>query len=553
MKKSSILLIVILLSGFLFYPKASFSLAPYDYFSGSYIDREKWIEGEFTREIDPVNHKLISKYSTPNPVVITEYPYVNSNNLSFSNPGSVNSIQTDVSIVESTVINSAETRARVGGRWYNDGTPGGGMAGDIWADVRLQKNQTGYSAHYTVLKYTNADGSTSTSIKSGKFTTTVTTGTAYILFIGYNSGANQFTFKIETETVTVNTANTPALPARAGNALSPWKGFTTRAQADNASSSSYIYATFSNVYKNGGTNRYDEFSSSTIDSTKWTAYEFVREISGGKLRSSIRSSSASTSSNYNYLDFVDPSSINVIQAKVTPLTYENTQGADIIARLGGRYYNDGTPGGGYLGEVGAEVRIGGTGTNPVGQWVVWTYSDVDGSQTNGIASGDFTKAISLNNTYTLLLGWDGNRFTFHLDDEVLHYTPTTSINPPNLPWKGLATRVRDPAGKEALIEVLFDDVMVRGKPIFVSQDGLCGGKSPCFTTIQNGIDSADAFAPIYITQETYNENVILDDPKALSLEGGCDTSFTNCLSMTTINGSLTISDGTLVVENIILQ
>ena len=89
--------------------------------------------------------------------------------------------------------------------------------------------------------------------------------------------------------------------------------------------------------------------------------------------------------------------------------------------------------------------------------------------------------------------------------------------------------------------------------IYVSLDGVCNSKSPCFTTLQNGINAAEAFAAIYVTQETYNENVILDDPKALTLQGGWDTTFTNCLSRTTINGSLTISDGTLVVENIVLQ
>jgi hypothetical protein len=38
--------------------------------------------------------------------------------------------------------------------------------------------------------------------------------------------------------------------------------------------------------------------------------------------------------------------------------------------------------------------------------------------------------------------------------------PVTNINPPNLPWKEIGTRVRSPAGKEAFIEALFDGVMV---------------------------------------------------------------------------------------------
>ena len=89
--------------------------------------------------------------------------------------------------------------------------------------------------------------------------------------------------------------------------------------------------------------------------------------------------------------------------------------------------------------------------------------------------------------------------------------------------------------------------------VYVSLDGVCSGKSPCLTTIQTGIDSAEAFAAIYVTQETYNEEVILDNPKVISFEGGWDSTFTAIQSNTTINGSLTISDGTLIIENIILQ
>lgn len=89
--------------------------------------------------------------------------------------------------------------------------------------------------------------------------------------------------------------------------------------------------------------------------------------------------------------------------------------------------------------------------------------------------------------------------------------------------------------------------------IYVGQDGLCGSKSLCFTSIQNGIDSAQSFTIIKITQETYNENIILDEPKMLIIQGGWDAAFSTNQSYTIINGSVTISDGTLIVENIVLK
>ena len=89
--------------------------------------------------------------------------------------------------------------------------------------------------------------------------------------------------------------------------------------------------------------------------------------------------------------------------------------------------------------------------------------------------------------------------------------------------------------------------------IYISPDGSCGAKTPCFTSIQNGINSAQTFTIINITQDTFNENVTLDDPKVAILQGGWNSTFTAIQSNTTIDGSLTISDGTLIVENIVLQ
>ena len=89
--------------------------------------------------------------------------------------------------------------------------------------------------------------------------------------------------------------------------------------------------------------------------------------------------------------------------------------------------------------------------------------------------------------------------------------------------------------------------------IYVATDGVCAGNSPCFSSIQNGINAADTVTIMKITQETYVENVILNTLIQLMFQGGWNSTFTAIQSNTTINGSLTISDGTLIIENIILQ
>jgi YD repeat-containing protein len=90
--------------------------------------------------------------------------------------------------------------------------------------------------------------------------------------------------------------------------------------------------------------------------------------------------------------------------------------------------------------------------------------------------------------------------------------------------------------------------------VYVAQDDYCGGKSPCFTIIQDAIDSAQSHTVIEISQQMYYEgNVIFDDPKVGTLRGGWDMDFTGNSSYTTINGSITITNGTMIIENIILQ
>ena len=43
------------------------------------------------------------------------------------------------------------------------------------------------------------------------------------------------------------------------------------------------------------------------------------------------------------------------------------------------------------------------------------------------------------------------------------------------------------------------------------------------------------------------------DNKSFTLRGGFDSTFTDNPSLTTIDGSITVSNGTIVVENLVIQ
>jgi hypothetical protein len=454
MKKFKTFFLVLLFLG-LISPNASFTLDLYDDFSGTFIDKSKWKWADWVREIDTGTGKLLLKHGSHNPNTASSFPYTTWNNLPFSNPNSVNSIQADITILQNQITGAAYTRTRLEGRWFNDGTAGGGYAGDIYAEVGIRWTGTEFRGYWWVGRYPGASD-TVNQLGYGLFPTTLSIGVNYIHYIDYNSTANEFTFMIGSDSITFGTPS--GLPPRVGNANNPWKSLTTRVQIDNQNSSAYISATFDNVYKNGVL--YDNFSSPTINSANWTNYEFVREISGGKVRSKIRSSPATTSSFSSALEFSNPSIINAIQTKVTLLDFDNPQGTSPRARIAGYYYNDGTSGGGYIGDVGAQVRIGGSGTDPVGEWSVWKCTDLACNNVEALAWGTFITPVSVGGTYTLFLGWNGSQFALRLNNEIQSYVPTTTINPPNNPWRMAGTHIYNPSNKEATVEALFDDVMV---------------------------------------------------------------------------------------------
>ena len=67
------------------------------------------------------------------------------------------------------------------------------------------------------------------------------------------------------------------------------------------------------------------------------------------------------------------------------------------------------------------------------------------------------------------------------------------------------------------------------------------------------MDSSESFTVINVTQETYAENIVFSGPKFFSLRGGWDLAFTSSSSYTVIQGSMTISNGKVIVEYITLR
>jgi hypothetical protein len=77
--------------------------------------------------------------------------------------------------------------------------------------------------------------------------------------------------------------------------------------------------------------------------------------------------------------------------------------------------------------------------------------------------------------------------------------------------------------------------------------------SNSFSTIQAAYDTCSTGTTIQIQAIDFDEYLYFGRDISITLKGGYDADYTSNLSYTTISGSLTISQGTVVLENIVIQ
>ena len=111
----------------------------------------------------------------------------------------------------------------------------------------------------------------------------------------------------------------------------------------------------------------------------------------------------------------------------------------------------------------------------------------------------------------------------------------------------------DPSGNDVSIEGSNGAIRI-APAVYVQASGSCDGNRPCYSSIQEAIDNAEAGSVIKIVQGIYDEDIITDQSYGLTLSGGWDSTFTTQSSDTVIN-SLTITGtgGAVEIENLILQ
>jgi hypothetical protein len=209
------------------------------------------------------------------------------------------------------------------------------------------------------------------------------------------------------------------------------------------------------------------FDDDVIDKAKWSTYEFVRRIQGGKLESAISAYGPEWVVSNNNMGIVDPWPVTSFGADVTIEEIDSAE-ANARARLLGYFYR--TPDG-Y--DILAQMGIRGhTDGSLIGYYAIHKCFDPQCGPPNSfqVVLEDVSITVGLNETATLSIGYDGaTEFTFNFPgiDPVVFDASSAAprSGEPDFKWAGLQTRVSERAGFPqggGFISATFDNVWKNG-------------------------------------------------------------------------------------------
>jgi photosystem II stability/assembly factor-like uncharacterized protein len=96
--------------------------------------------------------------------------------------------------------------------------------------------------------------------------------------------------------------------------------------------------------------------------------------------------------------------------------------------------------------------------------------------------------------------------------------------------------------------ILLDGDTIPEPPVRIE-----GAPPAYFSALQTAYDSASDDDTLQSQALHFNGNLFFDKNISVKLKGGYDAMYTNNPSNTTVNGTLTISDGSVIVENVVIQ
>ena len=216
-------------------PTSSSPTGLFDDFSADMIDCTKWANTGIERRVE--NGKFVS--------TLTWFGSNDDDTLNFANAREISGFKADVTVTEVENVN-ARLNARLVGAFYNEGTSGSGMAGDVLAGVAIGHNGTELmGSSFVAVCITDACNGPGEYdvIHFDRSFGRVALNETHTLSIDFDG--KKFTFGFDDQTLEVDpTSNAPV----AGPPHSAYKGIGTRVDGIHGpDEGGFIAATFDNV------------------------------------------------------------------------------------------------------------------------------------------------------------------------------------------------------------------------------------------------------------------------------------------------------------------
>jgi hypothetical protein len=422
---------------------SAFSVTLFDDFSGQRIDPSKWNTSDQTEEAYISNGKLFRLFQGYTGSSGEDYA-----NLNFKNPESVYAFKTSVTIHSYEHSFNVWPYLLTGGHFYSDGY------GDVWASLSIQNHGEGFKAYWTLFSLGRKQ-----SLNSGVFEEDLQSGMPFEIEIAYAEASNQFTFRVNAETATSIGID------KVGPPTFQWKTLDLGSLGEPFGGPFTILASFDDVYINNQPTVYDDFSSSTIDTSKWgiNTSKVVREIEDGKLNLFVDGKDKKTSSNIHLNKLM-----KYIQATVSVDGMTSVSaGAYGKVRLGGQYYNDshgpgsGKDYNGSLGEIWAEIRLMIDDNGQLKAVADIERADDPGWSTYTVQyNHEFTQTINKDSDYILSIAFNNSKFIFRCDAESSEYYVKTPVYQSSQGDHWITSRVYLDPGEEGVFSAHIDDFYV---------------------------------------------------------------------------------------------
>ncbi len=293
----------------------------------------------------------------------------------------------------------------------------------------------------------------------------IETGDAYTIGIEYNQSGGDIICSIndgtttETHTIDVSAAEYSDLPDD-DKGLSVWYENDSAPEADYS-----IAAVFDDVETQAGA--YDDFSSNTLSSTKWSSAESERIITNNSLQLSQHNNGGSLYKNVFLTTADGVSSTDYYQASIT-VDSESSFSAPLAsgqAIMGGVFYNDLAEGGtnGMEGDVICQINLG-VGSMFSSDARIFRCNNADCSDVGHVFIDWFEIFPWYGTQHTVSIKKRGDFIVFAMDGKsITHQIPGNMFSPSNSSrMLGVNVSLSDPS-ESGNITAFFDDVFFKEK------------------------------------------------------------------------------------------